>query len=58
MVQSKIGSVKNYCVKIDCKLTFNYHIDEIYMKAGQKMNALSKIVPYMNNNKLFLINVL
>ena len=38
-------------VKIDYKLTFNSHIDKIYKKAGQKMNALSRIVPYMNIEK-------
>ena len=38
-------------VKIDYKLTFNSHIDEICKKAGQKMNALSRIVTYINTEK-------
>ena len=31
-------------IKIDHKLTFNAHIDEICKKAGQKMNALSRVL--------------
>ena len=38
-------------IKIDHNLTFNAHIDEICKKASQKMNALSRIVPYMNITK-------
>ena len=42
-------------VKIDYKLTFNSHISEIYKKAGQKMNALSRIVKIciLTNGTLF-----
>ena len=42
-------------IKIDQKLTFNAHIDEIRKRAGQKMNALSRVIPYMNitNGALF-----
>ena len=32
-------------------MTFNAHIDEICKKAGQKMNALSRVIPYMNITK-------
>ena len=32
-------------------MTFNAHIDEIYKKTGQKMNALSRVIPYMNITK-------
>ena len=38
-------------IKIDHKLTFNAHIDEICKKAGQKMNTLSRVIPYMNITK-------
>ena len=38
-------------VKIDYKLTFNSHYDEICIKAGQKMNAFSRTVSYMNIEK-------
>ena len=37
-------------IKID-NLTFNAHIDEICEKAGQNMNALSRVIPYMNITK-------
>ena len=37
--------------KIDHKLTFNAHIDEIYKKTGQKTNPLSKVIPYMDIKK-------
>ena len=35
-------------IKINHKLTFNAYIDEICKEAGQKMNALSRVIPYMN----------
>ena len=38
-------------VKIDYKLTFNSHYDETCIKAGQKMNAFSRTVSYMNIEK-------
>ena len=38
-------------IRVDHKLTFNALIDEIYKKAGQKMNALSRVIPYMNITK-------
>ena len=33
-------------IKIDNKLKFNIHVDEICKKAGQKLNALSRVTPY------------
>ena len=40
--------------QIDYKLAFSSHIDEIYKKAGQKMNALSRIVlSFISRFKLF-----
>ena len=38
-------------IRIDHKLTFNALIDEICKKAGQKMNGLSRVIPYMNITK-------
>ena len=38
-------------IRVDHKLTFNALIDEIHKKAGQKMNALSRVTPYMNITK-------
>ena len=38
-------------IKIDNKLNFNTQVDEIYKKAGQKLNALSKVTPYMDLSK-------
>ena len=38
-------------MKIDYKLTLNAHIDEICKNAGVKMNALSRVIPYMNITK-------
>ena len=35
-------------VKTDSKLNFNEHLDGIIKKASQKINALSRISPYMN----------
>ena len=33
------------------KPTFQSHIDNIYKKASQKLNAISRITPYMDFNK-------
>ena len=38
-------------IKIDHKLTFNAHIDEICKKVGQKMNGLFRVLLYMNITK-------
>ena len=35
-------------IKIDNGLNFNTHVDEICKKAGQKLNALSRVTPYMD----------
>ena len=44
-------------VKIDSKLFFNNHIDEIYKKASLKLNALSRITPHLGfKKKKLLIN--
>ena len=38
-------------VFFDSKLTFQSHIDNICKKASQKLNAISRITPYMDLNK-------
>ena len=38
-------------IKIDSKLKFNTHVDEICKTAGQKLNALSRVTPYMDLSK-------
>ena len=44
-------------VTIDTKLSFNMHIDNMCKKANIKLNALSRITPYMDfNKKKLLIN--
>ena len=44
-------------IKIDSKLNFNTHVDEICMKEGQKLNALSRVSSYMDLSKrLILLN--
>ena len=42
---------KRLGIKIDNKLNFNTHVDEICKKAGQKLNALSRVTPYMDLSK-------
>ena len=34
--------------KVDSKLNFKEHLDGIIKKASRKINALSRITPYMN----------
>ena len=35
-------------IKMDKKLNLNTHVAEICKKAGQKLNALSRFIPYMD----------
>ena len=42
-------------VKFDYKLTFNAHLDDIWKKVGLKLNALSRIAPYMDFTKKWLL---
>ena len=42
--------------KIDNKLNFNTHVDEICKKAGQNLNALSRVTPYMDLSKRRILN--
>ena len=41
-------------VFFDSKLTFQSHIDNICKKESQKINAISRITPYMDRNKKIL----
>ena len=43
-------------VKIVSKVTFNEHLDYLIDKASLKVNALSRVVPYMNENKKCILN--
>ena len=38
-------------IKIDNKLNFNTYVGEVCKKAGQKLNALSRVTPYMDLSK-------
>ena len=38
-------------ITIDSNVTFENHINSIYKKASQKLNALAKIAPYVNIQK-------
>ena len=38
-------------IHIDNKLTFEKHIETICRKASHKLSALSRIIPYMDNQK-------
>ena len=38
-------------MNIDCKLSFDYHIGNISKKAGAKLNALTRVAQYINNEK-------
>ena len=44
-------------IKVDTKLNFNEHLNDIISKAGRKVNALSRVVPHMSlSKKKILIN--
>ena len=38
-------------IKVDTKLNFNEHLNDIISKPSHKVNALSRVVPYMNLSK-------
>ena len=38
-------------IKIDCKLTFEHHLNSLCKKAGSKLHALDRILPYLNFSK-------
>ena len=38
-------------IKVDTKLNFNEHVNNIIIKASRKVNALSRVVPYMSLSK-------
>ena len=42
-------------VQLDSKLTFKPHVDSICRKAGLKLNAISRIIPYMDFSKRRLL---
>ena len=42
-------------IKLDSKLKFNSHMHDICQKAGQKLNAISRITPYMDFAKRRLL---
>ena len=42
-------------VRFDSRLTFDAHINDICKKAGLKLNALARITPYMDLNKMRLL---
>ena len=42
-------------IKLDSKLNFNSYIHDICQKAGQKLNAISRITPYMDFAKRRLL---
>ena len=38
-------------IKVDTKLNFNEHLNDIISKASRKVNALSRVMPYMSLSK-------
>ena len=38
-------------IKVDSRLNFNEHLDGIIKKASRKINALSRVTPFMNISK-------
>ena len=46
---------KRLGITIDNKLKFNTNVDEICKKAGQKLNALSRVSPYMDLSKRHIL---
>ena len=49
------NSVKLLGVTIDNKLNFNEHVDKLYKKANNKLQALARIAKYLSPDKLRII---
>ena len=46
-------------VRFDSKFTFDAQINDLFKKAGLKLNSLARITPYMDlNKKILLLNVI
>ena len=41
-------------INIDCKLSFDDHIGNLWKKAGAKLNALTSEAQYMNTETIYL----
>ena len=55
---TKIPSAEEYAilgVTIDNRLTFNNHLKNLCTKIANKLNALTRIAPYLDHNQLRLI---
>ena len=55
---TKIPSAEEYAilgVTIDNRLTFNNHLKNLCKKIANKLNALTRIAPYLNHNQIRLI---
>ena len=46
---------KRLDIKIDNKLHFNTHVDDICKTAGQKSNALSRVTPYIDLSRWHIL---
>ena len=48
---SSVKRVKLLGVRIDGRLDFDYHVNQICKKASEKIHALSRVCKYMDQNK-------
>ena len=48
---SSVKRVKLLGVRIDGRLDFDYHVNQICKKASKKIHALSRVFKYMDQNK-------
>ena len=48
LIDNILALAKLMGIKNDKKINFKNHIDEIWEKAGQKLNALSRVTTYMD----------
>ena len=48
---SSVARVKLLGVHIDCRLDFDYHVNQICKKAIKKIHTLSRTCKYMDQNK-------
>ena len=42
-------------IAFDCMLKFNKHIEDIYQKASQKLNALTRLAPYIGTTRKHIL---
>ena len=53
-----MNAKKLFGIKVDCRLKFENCLDGVIKKASNKINALSRVTPFLNLSKSFKVKTL